>query len=160
MDMWGTTTTGNLFFYFFIQYEKCVIGNDGLLPFAFNDIKGLEGGHDDIMQTDVISALKGHVKEGYVFNPTSKLTEDSQYYLRTPSLNEKIQCLVNVIPADKISLMENEFTENMKNQTPYITESKALWGPRSSKFPSLLSCKSTSCCLSMYHLSFALCNLT
>ncbi|XP_036434366.1 interferon-induced protein 44-like [Colossoma macropomum] len=95
-------------------YEKTEIEKDGLLPFTFHDIRGLEKEDKDGVHTqDIISALKGHVKEGYMFKPT-KLTDDNQYYIKNPSLNDKIHCLVNVIPADTISMIKDDFIQNMK----------------------------------------------
>ena len=40
------------------------MGKDGLFPFAFSDIMGLEE-HGGVLENDIISALKGHIKEGY-----------------------------------------------------------------------------------------------
>lgn len=35
------------------------------LPFVFNDIMGLECASGGVMTPDVVTALKGHVKDGY-----------------------------------------------------------------------------------------------
>ncbi|XP_036433808.1 interferon-induced protein 44-like [Colossoma macropomum] len=97
-----------------MEYEKCEIGKDGLLPFTFNDIRGLEKEDSGVHAKDIISALKGHVKEGYVFNPKIPLSDNNQYYLRDPGLNDKIHCLVNVIPADMISMIKDDYIKKMK----------------------------------------------
>uniref|UniRef100_A0A3B4D0I6 Ig-like domain-containing protein n=1 Tax=Pygocentrus nattereri TaxID=42514 RepID=A0A3B4D0I6_PYGNA len=97
------------------RYEKSEIGKDGLLPFTFHDVRGLEKEYEGGWNTqDIISALEGHMKEGYEFKSTTKLTEDSQYYIKYPSLNDQIHCLVNVIPAEKISMIKDDFIRNMK----------------------------------------------
>ncbi|XP_072535224.1 interferon-induced protein 44-like [Salminus brasiliensis] len=100
-----------------IYYKKQEVGNakNGLLPFIFNDIMGVEkedqhGVHPD----DIISALKGHVKDGYQFNPTSPLTEHNLYYCKNPDLKDRIHCLVNIIPADKISILDDKVIQKMK----------------------------------------------
>ncbi|KAL6488189.1 hypothetical protein MHYP_G00019300 [Metynnis hypsauchen] len=97
------------------RYEKSEIGEDGLLPFTFHDVRGLQKEDQGGVHThDIISALKGHVKEGYVFNPIIKLTEDNKYYNKDPSLNDQIHCLVNIIPADTISMIKDDFIQHMK----------------------------------------------
>ncbi|KAL7873906.1 hypothetical protein SRHO_G00048760 [Serrasalmus rhombeus] len=97
-----------------LYYEKCEIRKDGLLPFAFNDFKGLEEEDSGVHAKDIISALKGHMKEGYLFNPKIPLPENSLYYLRDPGLNDQIHCLVNVIPADTISMIKDDYIKKMK----------------------------------------------
>ncbi|XP_062411573.1 interferon-induced protein 44-like [Sardina pilchardus] len=78
------------------------------LPFVFNDIMGQENEESAGASTaDIISALNGHIREGYTFNPVSALSESDKYYNISPSLNDKIHCLVSVIPADKISLLDD-----------------------------------------------------
>ncbi|XP_031418198.1 interferon-induced protein 44-like [Clupea harengus] len=76
------------------------------LSFVFNDMMGVEytetGG---VLTADIISALKGHIKDGYVFNELSPLS-DGLYYNSNPTLDDKVHCLVSVISADKILLLE------------------------------------------------------
>ncbi|KAL0977772.1 hypothetical protein UPYG_G00161000 [Umbra pygmaea] len=86
------------------------------LPFAFNDVMGLEAGdghgaHPD----DIINALKGHLPEGFKFNPSSALTDESEEYNKNPSLSDKVHCLVYVIPADKVSIMSQDVINKMKS---------------------------------------------
>ncbi|KAL6488190.1 hypothetical protein MHYP_G00019310 [Metynnis hypsauchen] len=126
IDTIKTTFEGHLFINFLAaseisdtshtkRYEKCNIGKDGLLPFAFHDIMGLEKEDKGGVHThNIISALKGHMKEGYVFNSTTRLTENDPYYLKNPSVSDKIHCLVNIIPADTISMIKEDFIQNMK----------------------------------------------
>ncbi|XP_042559506.1 interferon-induced protein 44-like [Clupea harengus] len=76
------------------------------LSFVFNDIMGLEGTETGgVLTADIISALKGHVKDGYKFNPSSPLS-GGLYYNNNPTLDEKVHCLVSVMPAHKILLLE------------------------------------------------------
>lgn len=53
----------------YFQYEKCVFGKDGEPPLAFHDFKGIETENHGVHKDDVISALKGHMKEGYMVRP-------------------------------------------------------------------------------------------
>ncbi|XP_076140380.1 interferon-induced protein 44-like isoform X2 [Alosa pseudoharengus] len=79
----------------------------GLLPFVFSDIMGLEmGDYQGIHTDDIISILKGLIKENYKFNlfPLSK--EDTKGYNNSPTLDDKVHCLVNVLSAKSINLME------------------------------------------------------
>ncbi|KAJ7999708.1 hypothetical protein DPEC_G00197210 [Dallia pectoralis] len=68
-----------------------------------------EGIHPD----DIINALKGHLPEGYVFIPDAPLGEESEKYNKEPNIEDMVHCLVNVIPADKISLTSNEVISKM-----------------------------------------------
>ncbi|XP_036434353.1 interferon-induced protein 44-like [Colossoma macropomum] len=100
-----------------LQFEKYQFRNaqDGLLPFAFIDVMGVESReHNGVHSDDIIHILKGHIKQGYVFNPVKPMTKDSPCYLKNPSMNDKIHCLVNVIPADKLSMIKDDFIKKMK----------------------------------------------
>ncbi|XP_046882652.1 interferon-induced protein 44-like isoform X3 [Hypomesus transpacificus] len=68
----------------------------GRLPFAFNDVMGLEpdesrGAHP----ADIISILRGHIREGYQFNPTCPLTQEKPDYNSSPELRDRVHCLVS-----------------------------------------------------------------
>uniref|UniRef100_A0AAY3ZVD0 G domain-containing protein n=1 Tax=Denticeps clupeoides TaxID=299321 RepID=A0AAY3ZVD0_9TELE len=85
------------------------------LPFVISDIMGLqpcesEGAHQD----DLIQALEGRLMDGYKFNPISPLSESDQGYKPNPSNSDKTHCLVSIIPASKISLMDNKIIEKMR----------------------------------------------
>uniref|UniRef100_A0A4W4FPS3 Interferon-induced protein 44-like n=1 Tax=Electrophorus electricus TaxID=8005 RepID=A0A4W4FPS3_ELEEL len=94
------------------QFVKCLASSENssgtspslhvkdLLPLAFNDTVGVEkeqGVHTD----DIISALRGHIKEGYVFNPKSQISEENPHYLKNPSLSDRIHCLVSVVAVEE-----------------------------------------------------------
>ncbi|KAL2100407.1 hypothetical protein ACEWY4_004801 [Coilia grayii] len=88
----------------------------GLLPFVFSDVMGFEekdshGIHAD----DVTSILGGHIKDKYEFKPESPLSEKDPNYNSSPTLNEKVHCLVSVLPADKITIMADCVFEKMRD---------------------------------------------
>ncbi|KAL7881330.1 hypothetical protein AOLI_G00081780 [Acnodon oligacanthus] len=99
------------------KYQRFSVGSS---PFTFYDVMGLEndeisthrprGVHSD----DIINALKGHIPNDYEFIPERPIFKDNKYYISHPTLNDKIHCLVSVIAADKISLMDNNVIQKMK----------------------------------------------
>ncbi|XP_029911289.1 interferon-induced protein 44-like [Myripristis murdjan] len=64
---------------------------------------------------DIKLAMKGHVKDGYMYNPGSKLSEDSQHYNAEPTLNDKVQVLVCVVPADKAALLTQDDVRKIRD---------------------------------------------
>ncbi|XP_060716908.1 interferon-induced protein 44-like [Tachysurus vachellii] len=76
---------------------------------------GLENQDEDgIHPDDIINVLHGRVKEGYKFNPASPLTDADPNYIHEPSLNDKVHCLVSVVNAKSISLMDKEMIQKMQ----------------------------------------------
>uniref|UniRef100_A0A8C8LMU2 G domain-containing protein n=1 Tax=Oncorhynchus tshawytscha TaxID=74940 RepID=A0A8C8LMU2_ONCTS len=73
------------------------------LPFAFNDVMGLEQNKNGLHPDDIINALKGHLPEGY------------EEFIQNPSLSDKTHCLVSIVSADKISRMPEDVIAKMKN---------------------------------------------
>ncbi|XP_033999263.1 interferon-induced protein 44-like isoform X2 [Trematomus bernacchii] len=77
-------------------------------PFVFNDIMGLEkDASTGVCVEDIKLAMKGHVKNGYKFNPISVISEDNQHYNRDPSLSDKVHVLVCVIPGNTAGLKDD-----------------------------------------------------
>ncbi|KAJ7999707.1 hypothetical protein DPEC_G00197200 [Dallia pectoralis] len=113
---YGTSFTRTYNTHYIQNEPKC-------LPFVFNDIMGLEeqnglGIHPD----DLISALRGHLPEGYAFNPVTPLREESRDYKKHPNIEDKVHCLVNVIPADKLSFISTEVIEKITKIRAIATE--------------------------------------
>ncbi|XP_072541360.1 interferon-induced protein 44-like [Salminus brasiliensis] len=99
-----------------LHFDTYSMAKNGSFPFAFSDIMGLEKElQKGVSSNDIISALKGHVKDGYTFNSTIPISDGNQYYLRNPRIKDKMHCLVNVIPADKLTMMEHDFILKMKD---------------------------------------------
>ncbi|XP_072513141.1 interferon-induced protein 44-like [Salminus brasiliensis] len=81
--------------------------NSEALPFALNDVMGLEEMTEEGMHSDdVVKAMMGHIREGYKFNPVSPICNDDPFFIREPSLQDKVHCLVSVVPASAISRMD------------------------------------------------------
>ncbi|XP_076612309.1 interferon-induced protein 44-like isoform X4 [Chaetodon auriga] len=93
-----------------IQKER----SDTFYPFVFNDIMGL-GKDKGVHVEDVKLALKGHVMEGYTFNPQSRLSVDDRFYNKSPTANDKVHVLVCVIDADKLSFMSDEVLQKIRD---------------------------------------------
>lgn len=74
-------------------------------PFVFNDVMGLEK-DEGVCVEDIKLAMKGHVKNGYTFNPISSLSEKDQHYNRDPSLNDRVHVLICVIPGNIARLQD------------------------------------------------------
>ncbi|KAL2087143.1 hypothetical protein ACEWY4_018202 [Coilia grayii] len=84
------------------------------LPFVISDIMGLEntataGAHVD----DLMIALEGHLKDGFFFNPVGPVQKENPNYNSCPTLPDKVHCLVSILPADKIAMMENEQVQDV-----------------------------------------------
>ncbi|XP_063066393.1 interferon-induced protein 44-like [Engraulis encrasicolus] len=90
-------------------------GNSGNLPFVVNDMMGLvKGNSDGVQVNDIISALKGHLKNNHKFNPESPLSEGDPDYNSNPTLNERVHCLVSVVSMDTISRMDDDIITQMQ----------------------------------------------
>ncbi|XP_003441024.2 interferon-induced protein 44-like [Oreochromis niloticus] len=88
---------------------------ENVYAFAFNDTMGLERGTErGILVEDIKLAMSGHVKEGYRFNPKCPLFETDPDYNSSPTLDDKVHILVLVIPADKLSIIDDETRRKMK----------------------------------------------
>ncbi|XP_028446536.1 interferon-induced protein 44 isoform X2 [Perca flavescens] len=75
-------------------------------PFVFNDVMGLEKG-DGVRPDDIKLALKGHVKEGYKFNPVSPLSAEDPWYNPCPSPEDKVHVLVCVLSANTAEITDS-----------------------------------------------------
>ncbi|XP_060755412.1 interferon-induced protein 44-like [Neoarius graeffei] len=98
-------------------YETHYIeGEDGsLLPFAFNDVMGFQANEAGALSVDLIRALRGVLPEGYNFQKASSCCVQDSCYRSNPSLEEQTFCVVNIIAADKVSMMNDSVINKMKN---------------------------------------------
>ncbi|XP_063048566.1 interferon-induced protein 44-like [Engraulis encrasicolus] len=80
-----------------------------VLPFVISDIMGLEDAEVAGAPTDdLVMALEGHLKDGYLFNPAGSVQKEDQFYNSCPTLNDTVHCLVSVLPGDKIGMMNDD----------------------------------------------------
>ncbi|XP_073349688.1 interferon-induced protein 44-like [Pagrus major] len=99
------------------QYKTYKIPNgpDGFYNFVFNDIMGLEkSDYGGVHVEDIKLALRGHVKDGYQFNPERHMMEGDLGYNPYPTLDDRVHILVSVFPADSVSLLSNEVWTKMR----------------------------------------------
>ncbi|XP_027135115.1 interferon-induced protein 44 isoform X2 [Larimichthys crocea] len=95
------------------KIEKGPKDQNSFYPFVFNDIMGLDK-DKGVLVDDVKLALRGHVKDGYRFNPESKLSEGDQFYNNNPTDNDKVHVLVCVVPANTVSLITDEVVQKIR----------------------------------------------
>ncbi|KAI4873968.1 hypothetical protein NFI96_030643 [Prochilodus magdalenae] len=67
-----------------------------------------------VHQNDIIKALKGHIPDDYEFQTEASMSVDNRYYISNPTLNDQIHCLISVIAADKVTLMNDGVIQKMK----------------------------------------------
>ncbi|KAI4900442.1 hypothetical protein NFI96_012705, partial [Prochilodus magdalenae] len=109
------STTSGASFTRTIKSHKLKKQGGGRFPFIFSDIMGLEPEDTrGILIEDIIKVLEGHISDGYIFNPLSAIPENDLKYNRSPNLNEKVHCLVSIIPADSISRMSDKVIHKMR----------------------------------------------
>ncbi|XP_026196907.1 interferon-induced protein 44-like isoform X4 [Anabas testudineus] len=80
-------------------------------PFVLNDISQDRG----VLMDDIKLVFKGHVKDGYKFNPESKLSAGDPFYNEAPTANDRVHVLVCVVPADKLPCMKAEVKKKIRD---------------------------------------------
>ncbi|XP_054482884.1 interferon-induced protein 44-like isoform X2 [Anoplopoma fimbria] len=90
-------------------------GRDRFYSFIFNDIMGFEKmTNRGVNVEDVKLAMKGHVPDGYKFDPEVQFQDDDDDYNSCPTLDDRVHVLVCVVPADNVSLMSPEVVKKMR----------------------------------------------
>ncbi|MBN3319961.1 IF44L protein, partial [Atractosteus spatula] len=88
------------------RVEDCANGEgDGVLPFVIYDVMPID---KNVKSPDVfISMAKGHIKDGYTFNPIKSISDDSPYFNKNPTVNDVAHCLVYLVAADYLNIMDD-----------------------------------------------------
>ncbi|XP_038150185.1 interferon-induced protein 44-like [Cyprinodon tularosa] len=90
-------------------------GDQGqMYPFVLNDMSGLESADRRVRRVhvkDVKKAMKGCIKDGYIFNPQSSLSKDDRFYNKKPNVNDKVHIVVTVIDAQTASIIPDNTVE-------------------------------------------------
>ncbi|XP_043987730.1 interferon-induced protein 44-like [Gambusia affinis] len=82
-------------------YKIKKVGRGNFYPFVFNDIMGLEDGDErGVRAEDIKLAMKGHVKDGYKFNPSFSISNDDPHYNSSPSISDRVHVLVCIYSAN------------------------------------------------------------
>ncbi|KAK1889100.1 Interferon-induced protein 44 [Dissostichus eleginoides] len=88
-------------------------------PFVINDNMGLRNNCSRSNRNnhvrDIEQALKGHVSEGYTFNPECRISMDGPFLNLKPRANDKVHVLVFVIDATKFSHMNEKAVEMLQD---------------------------------------------
>ncbi|XP_075880194.1 interferon-induced protein 44-like isoform X4 [Nelusetta ayraudi] len=100
------------------QYKsyKIPCGPGSNYSLSFTDVMGFEQNKGNgVNVKDLILALKGHIKEGYKFSPNHPITEDSQWYKKSPTKADRIHVLVSVFSADTASMLSEQVLKKLKD---------------------------------------------
>nr|XP_055062211.1 interferon-induced protein 44-like isoform X2 [Misgurnus anguillicaudatus] len=85
------------------------------LPYIFTDIMGLESEVlAGSLPEDIVSAVLGHVKDGYKFDQSEPLAHGDERFTSDPNLSDLVFCLVYVVAADKISFTNEKLIDKLK----------------------------------------------
>ncbi|TNN57639.1 Interferon-induced protein 44 [Liparis tanakae] len=86
-----------------------------IYPFVFTDTMGLEERtNEGVCVEDIKLAMKGHIKEGYNFDPHSVISEDDPNYNKEPTLEDKVHVLVCVIDASRVDILSDNHFRQMR----------------------------------------------
>ncbi|XP_049417327.1 interferon-induced protein 44-like isoform X1 [Epinephelus fuscoguttatus] len=103
---------------FTLKYQSYKIQKGGpgtFYPFVFTDIMGLDREtNKGVSVEDIKLAMMGHIKDGYTFNPLSKITEDDNYYNRDPTLKDQVHVLVCAVSAETLNILSDEHVVKMR----------------------------------------------
>ncbi|XP_032423007.1 interferon-induced protein 44-like [Xiphophorus hellerii] len=108
----SSTTSDQSFTKIYQTYKIKKEGRGNFYPFVFNDIMGLEE-KAGVRTDDIKLALKGHVKDGYKFNPISSLSDGDPGYNSSPSMSDRVHVLVCIYDANAPQ-MKQDVLQKMK----------------------------------------------
>ncbi|KAM4575601.1 interferon-induced protein 44-like isoform 3-T3 [Fundulus diaphanus] len=71
---------------------------------------------------DILSVIKGQVPEGHKFSADQPVGPETEGYVKTPSLSNKIHCVAFVLDASKIASYSKGFSSTFKQLREHISE--------------------------------------
>uniref|UniRef100_A0A8C9YVE2 Interferon-induced protein 44-like n=2 Tax=Sander lucioperca TaxID=283035 RepID=A0A8C9YVE2_SANLU len=93
-------------------------GQDTFCSLVLSDTMGLECNSNrriKVYVKDIKRAMKGRVRDGYTFNPESKISKEDRYYNLAPTANDKVHVLVCVVDASTLSQMSPKAIETLQD---------------------------------------------
>uniref|UniRef100_A0A3B4A827 G domain-containing protein n=1 Tax=Periophthalmus magnuspinnatus TaxID=409849 RepID=A0A3B4A827_9GOBI len=85
------------------------------IPIVFNDIMGLEARQSvGVRPEDIYLAMKGHVKDGYRFDPKKALSPEDDEYNKNPSVDDKVHVLVCLLKANATDISDHVLEKMME----------------------------------------------
>ncbi|MEQ2243825.1 hypothetical protein ILYODFUR_010807 [Ilyodon furcidens] len=89
-------------------------GEEGnFYPFVLNEIMSRVTRRLHVK--DVKKAMKGHIKDGYTFNPECSLSKSDPYYKGSPHANDKVHVQVCVFASSSEDLLRNYVMETIQD---------------------------------------------
>ncbi|XP_012707717.2 interferon-induced protein 44 [Fundulus heteroclitus] len=98
-------------------YRIQVKDEDNFYPFVINDMMSLRTNSRRTRKVnvkDVKKAMKGHIRDGYTFNPECSLSKSDEHYNDSPGASDKVHVLVCVMDASSERL-RTEVVENIQD---------------------------------------------
>ncbi|XP_035996879.1 interferon-induced protein 44-like isoform X2 [Fundulus heteroclitus] len=71
---------------------------------------------------DILSVIKGQVPEGHKFSADQPVGPETEGYVKTPSLGDKIHCVAFVLDASKIASYSKGFSSTFKQLREHISQ--------------------------------------
>ncbi|KAL2086459.1 hypothetical protein ACEWY4_017518 [Coilia grayii] len=91
------------------------------LPFVISDTMGLEEGYSKGLDPNyIVQAMQGQLKDGHVFSAGHPCVEKAT----SPTLDDKIHCLVMVVPAHTMTMVQQDVIEKIRDIREKATELK------------------------------------
>ncbi|XP_063067230.1 interferon-induced protein 44-like [Engraulis encrasicolus] len=79
------------------------------------DMMGLERGEKQGVHTDdIIKVLHGNLKDGYQFSASPVYEDEPDYYNESPTLDDRVHCLVSVVSANTVTLLDDSVVHKIK----------------------------------------------
>ncbi|XP_010589464.1 interferon-induced protein 44-like [Loxodonta africana] len=91
-------------------------GKDGIsLPFMLCDSMGLDEKEEaGLCMDDIPHILKGCIPDRYQFNPEKPITPSHSTFITSPSLKERIHCVVFVLDVNSVNNLSSKMVQKLK----------------------------------------------